>query len=261
MVCFMTPVAWARNFAKFSFTYMLGNFLVLVVVTMLVAQSLKQLVAEGPSETVETWNESGFLPMVGFAIYSYEGIGLVMPIMQQTSSPDSFMRLLTWAIGTLTLVYVIFGSTCYSAYGSETSPIMTEMMPPSVVTSTIKILFCVNMIFGYSICIHPTNMILENWVFSGFKASRKRTWAKNVSRGLVCMFAAFLAVVFENNIGKFLAFLGALLCAPLALILPTLLHLKVLAATDREKVSDCVLLLLSVFVFIFSTSQSIINWK
>lgn len=39
LVFVMTPVAWVRNFAKFSFTYFLGNVLVLFVVIILIAQS------------------------------------------------------------------------------------------------------------------------------------------------------------------------------------------------------------------------------
>jgi proton-coupled amino acid transporter len=110
-------------------------------------------------------NETGVLTMLGFAIYSYEGIGVVMPIMQSAESPGNFLKLLILAIGTLTGLYVIFGSVCYSAYGSETKPIITEMLPNNGFTAAIKILFCINLILGYSICIHPTNLIIETWVF------------------------------------------------------------------------------------------------
>ena len=103
--------------------------------------------------------------MLGFAVYSHEGIGVVMPIMQSAENPERFLQLLTLAIGTLTSLYVIFGSVCYSAYGSETKPIITEMLPNNGFKAAIKILFCINLILGYSICIHPTNMIIENWVF------------------------------------------------------------------------------------------------
>ena len=35
LVCIMTPVAWVRNFAKFSFSYMIGNLLTFFTVVLL----------------------------------------------------------------------------------------------------------------------------------------------------------------------------------------------------------------------------------
>lgn len=191
--------------------------------------------------------------MLGFAIYSYEGIGVVMPIMQSAENPERFLQLLTLAIGTLTSLYVIFGSVCYSAYGSDTKPIITEMLPNNGFTATIKILFCINLILGYSICIHPTNMIIENWVFQRFKISWKRTWAKNFSRTLVCISATILALKFEGKIDKFIGLLGALLCAPLALTIPVSIHLKMLSVTKFERIIDSFLVICSIGVLIFST--------
>jgi len=103
--------------------------------------------------------------MIGFAIYSFEGIGVVMPIMQQAAQPQHFILLLTLAIGTLTIIYVIFGTICYLSFGTATNQVVTEMLSPSIVTTSIKILFCFNLIAGYSITIYPTNLILEGWIF------------------------------------------------------------------------------------------------
>lgn len=169
--------------------------------------------------------------------------------------------MLTLAIGTLTVVYVIFGTVCYSAYGAGTDTIITEMMPPTVFTAVIKILFCVNLIFSYSIMIHPTNMIIEGWMFSEIKNTQKRKWAKNISRALICIIAVTSAILLEGNLEQFLGILGALLCAPLALTIPTCLHLKILATTRYEKIVDWSLLVLSIGVLVLGTSQSIRNWK
>lgn len=50
LVCVMTPVAWVRNFAKFSFTYILGNILVLVIVVVCSWQSVSQIASQGVSD-------------------------------------------------------------------------------------------------------------------------------------------------------------------------------------------------------------------
>lgn len=95
--------------------------------------------------------------MLGFAIYSFEGIGVVMPIMQKAKNPKNFVRLLVLTITFLTCLYIYFGSICYLAYGAKLVPIITEMLPSGYFASILKIMFCVNLVFGYSICINPTN--------------------------------------------------------------------------------------------------------
>lgn len=46
------------------------------------SQSIVKITNEGISDTAVLFNQAGFVPMIGFAIYSFEGIGVVMPIMQ-----------------------------------------------------------------------------------------------------------------------------------------------------------------------------------
>ncbi len=83
----MTPVAWVRNFAKFSWTFMFGNFLIVVVVITFTILCIIQIVNFGIDPTVVGINHEGLMPMLGFAIYSFEGIGVVMPIMQRAENP------------------------------------------------------------------------------------------------------------------------------------------------------------------------------
>ena len=198
--------------------------------------------------------------MIGFVIYAFEGIGVVMPIMSQAQEPDQFLRMLVSAIVTLTGIYIVFGSICYLAFGDSLTIIVTEMMPPGLISSAVKVLFCVNLIFSYSIIIHPTNAIIEGWLFKDMKSRQALKWSKNLSRALVCIVAACIAISLEGNLDKFLGILGALLCGPLAMTIPAALHLKVLAKSFGAKLIDCVLLVISLCVLVFCTSKSIANW-
>lgn len=156
---------------------------------------------------------------------------------------------------TLAAIYMFFSLVCYLAYGDSIAPIVTEMLPLSGWTSLVKILFCINLVFSYSILIYPTNSILESYLFSrrGLTLPSRR-WAKNFSRFIICISAASITVWLEGNLNKFLGLLGALLCGPLALTIPAALHLKVLAKTKCEKIVDLSLLLLSGLVLVFCTA-------
>ena len=56
--------------------------------------------------------------MVGFSIYIYEGIGILMPVMQASECPEIYDKILIAAMVTLTAIYVVFGSMTYLAYGN-----------------------------------------------------------------------------------------------------------------------------------------------
>lgn len=113
------------------------------------------------------------------------------------------------------------------------SPLITEMLPPAdkVVVIT-KLLFIVNLICSYALTIYPTNQIIEGWIFG--KTAEKSPlvyWLKNISRAAVAMTAMYLGVALADKIDKFLGLMGALLCAPLALLFPSLVHLQLMAKT------------------------------
>jgi len=64
-------------------------------------------------------NNETYLSFVGFSIYSWEGIGVIMPIMEATAKPEDFGRMLFYCIGTLNIFYFILGDMCYFFLGLE----------------------------------------------------------------------------------------------------------------------------------------------
>ena len=177
-----------------------------------------------------------------------------MPIMQTCANPEKFMKILTYAILTLCLIFIAFGNLCYFTYGSNTSPLITEMLPAQdIIVIITKLLFIVNLLCSYAICIYPTNTIIEEWIWNKHDRSLSTYYKKNLSRALVAASSAYLGIALANKIDKFLGLMGALLCAPLALMFPSLIHLKLLAETKQEKAFDIFLVVLSSFILVFST--------
>lgn len=57
--------------------------------------------------------------MVGFSCYTFEGIGVVMPIMHACNCPEKFPKILLYAIGTLIFLYCAFGNLVYITLGAD----------------------------------------------------------------------------------------------------------------------------------------------
>ena len=76
-----TLMAWVRNLAKFSVTFLFANLLILLTVIISCSLSVSKIYSNGIKESVVLVNTSNMFNMLGFAIYTYEGIGIVMPCM------------------------------------------------------------------------------------------------------------------------------------------------------------------------------------
>ena len=267
LIIVLTPVAWVRNIAKFAFTYLIGILLIVWGIIVVSGYAVGTLAEnEKLCPNVKPINHDSYLTTLGMTVYCYEGIGMLMPIMHASESPHKLQSCLIGAIVTLTFVYIAFSELCYSAWGSNlTRPIVTEMLPgDSKLVVATKMLFCVNLLCTYAIVINPTNKILEKAVFRCKRLKKKsntRYWLKNFQRFLVVFAGVYCAVELAHKVDKFLGLMGALLCAPLALTMPALLHLKLIAKRKREKFFDIVILAISIVVLVFSTYQSIDTWN
>lgn len=105
--------------------------------------------------------------MVGFAIYTYEGIGIIMPVMETCKYPEKFPKILFAAIFTLSCLYIAFAELCYIAYGENMveSIMLMQLNPANHVIQVIKVLYILNLVCGYPLVMFPVNLICEQFVY------------------------------------------------------------------------------------------------
>ena len=64
------------------------------------------------------------------AIYSFEGIGVVMPIMHACACPEQFGQIFVSAMITLVIILIFFSVLCYTAWGSNLTQSFVLLMLP-----------------------------------------------------------------------------------------------------------------------------------
>lgn len=85
--------------------------------------------------------------MIGSAVYAYEGIGVVIPLLDVTEKPDLFPKILLLVLCTVFGLYTFFGEFCYFVYGDKLNdPLITANLPLGIVVYLVKIFFSLNMI-------------------------------------------------------------------------------------------------------------------
>lgn len=198
IILIYTPISWVRKIEKFSFAFIFGNLLILLSCIVITSFCSNMIMSKGAATGFVPINYLSCLEMVGFSVYTYEGIGVVMPIMASCNCPDKFPKILIAAVGLLTIIYIIFGEVCYAAFGENmTEPIIMNMMPvTNPIIVVIKILYMINLICSYPLGIYPVNIIIEGYLFKSMKErTLRRKWYKNLYRCLLVISAVYLAVV------------------------------------------------------------------
>ena len=94
----------------------------------------------------------------------------------------------------------------------------------------------------------------------GRKYKKLKYWLQNLSRFIVVLLAIYFSIELSKRLDKFLSVLGALLCAPLAILYPSLIHLVCLSKTYGDVLADIGLIAISVVIMVFSTYQSLSTW-
>ena len=200
--------------------------------------------------------------IVGFSVYAYEGIGIIIPVYDVTEKKELFPKILMIVLTMVFLSYCGFGVFCYIVYGKELqTPLITDNIPKNWFTSAVKIIFCFNLIFTYPLVIYPAFQVIEHYLFHKWPKSKKRMWSKNIVRVLVISFTIVIALILDKKLTKFISLIGGVACVPITFSLPTIFHYKICAKTTKQKRIDIALFILSIIIAIFCTVFCIVTWN
>ena len=165
-IIFYSPLAWVRKLHVFSVGYIIGSAMIFFTVIVISGYCIKGLAEEGPKHEFYPINptSSKVWDMIGFSFYSFEGIGTVMPIYENTKMTVNFKGLLIGALVTLSLIFTCFGLLCFRYFGpmpENKSFVIENLRQDDPFVNITKLLFCVNLVFSYPLTIYPTNKIWE----------------------------------------------------------------------------------------------------
>ena len=74
------------------------------------------------------------------------------------------------------------------------------------------------------------------------------------------MLTIVVALSIYNKLESFLSIVGSVSCTPIAFTLPAWFHYKACAKDLKWKIIDITIILISLFILVFCTIFSIINW-
>lgn len=161
---------------------------------------------------------SVFFYCVGVSVYSFEGIGMVLPLESETRNKKSYGLVLGLAMGLISVLYAIFGVMGYLAFGNETRDIITTNIGTGFLSTVVQLGLCINLFFSCPLMMNPVYEVLERRLTQGSYS----LW----SRWLMILVVALVALLVPN-FADFLSLVGSSVCVALGFVFPALFHFLV----------------------------------
>ncbi|KAG0240774.1 neutral amino acid transporter [Mortierella sp. GBA43] len=266
LICLVVliPLVLIRRMSILSLPSMVANLFIIFGIVYLWYFSIHSLADNGTGPNIALFNRDDFALFIGTAVFSFEGIGLVVPITESMAEPEKFPRVLTLTITVVALIFMSVGALCYSAFGSNVQTIVILNLPiKDGWTVTVEVLYSLAMILSIPLMLSPASKIIEHGIFgakSGGEFFKVKMQKNAVRIVLICVCAVVSFVVGGPNLDKFVSFVGSVACMPLCFIFPAMFHYKTCAKTLKAKVLDIILGVIGVAAMIFTLYITIRSW-
>ncbi|XP_045610493.1 proton-coupled amino acid transporter-like protein pathetic [Procambarus clarkii] len=164
----------------------------------------------------------------GTAIYSFEGIGLVLPLENKMKTPGAFGGLsgvLNTSMLIVMCLFASFGFFGYLQYGSTVQGSITLNLPASdPLAEAVKIAMALSVLLTYPLQMYVPFEILIPSVTRRFTTKKGKLVAEYAFRTAMVLLTFVLAASIPN-IGLFISLVGAVSSSTLALIFPPIIEL------------------------------------
>jgi len=223
MIIFL-PFSLLRDINKLGFTALIADGFIVVGLAYLFYYDILTLSTKGLAD-ITLFNPKDWTLFIGTAIFTFEGIGLIIPIQESMKHPEKFPRVMFAVMIIITTIFITMGAFSYASYGSKTETVVLLNLPQdSKMVNVVQFLYSVAILLSTPLQIFPAIRITENGLFTkSGKYNPYIKWQKNAYRFLVVAVCAAIAWGGADNLDKFVALVGNFACIPLVYIYPVCL--------------------------------------
>lgn len=195
---------------------------------------------------------SMFFYGLGVAVYSFEGIGMALPLEAEMKDKSKFGKILGLTMLFIAFMYGSFGAFGYFAFGENTKDIITANLGKGWVSTLVQLGLCVNLFFTLPLMMNPVYEVIERRFWDGSYCLWLR-W--------ILVLVVSLVALLVPNFADFLSLVGSSTCCALGFVLPSLFHYLVYKEEMGWKGTflDVAIMVLGVFLGISGTWYSLLE--
>ncbi|KAI5457965.1 transmembrane amino acid transporter protein-domain-containing protein [Mariannaea sp. PMI_226] len=260
----LVPLALIRNISKLGPAALLADAFIMIGIVYIWYYDIAALSRVGMDASVRLFNPSDFPLTVGSAIFTFEGIGLILPIQSSMKKPEHFSNLLYFVMFLITIIFTSVGALCYATFGESTKiQVISNFPQDSPLVNAVQFLYSMAVLAGDPVQLFPAARIVETSIF-GEKATGKKSaaikWKKNALRTAIVGVCVGVSMVGASDLDKFVALIGSFACVPLVYIYPAYLHYKGVAEKTWVKALDVALMVVGFIAMVYTTAVTVSQW-
>jgi proton-coupled amino acid transporter len=256
------PLSLIRDIGKLGFTALVADVFIMLGLIYLYYYDVATIVDQGGVSDIKSFNPSTWTLFIGTAIFTFEGVGLIIPIQESMRRPSKFPGVLAIVMVIITTLFISIGALSYAAYGSHTRTVVILNLPQDdKFVNAVQFLYSLAILLSTPLQLFPAIRIMENELFSrSGKYNPYIKWQKNAFRFCLVVMCALIAWGGAGDLDKFVALVGSFACVPLVYVYPPLLHLKAVAKKPWERMADYAVCCFGVVGCAYTTVLSIYLW-
>ncbi|CDH59877.1 amino acid transporter [Lichtheimia corymbifera JMRC:FSU:9682] len=263
VLAIVIPICWVRKVARLSYAAVIADIFILFGLICILYYTGKEINANGPGPNIIIYNQKDFALMIGTATFSFEGIGMVISIVEGMKEPRKFPMVLNIGMAIVIGVMVLIGTLGYVAYGENIQASVVANLKTEPLSVTVQLLYAIAMILSSPFMLWPPLTIIERGIFGTKRSGQmklKYKWGKNFVRALVaCVPAAISFGVGSDNLDKFVSLVGIVACLPLCFIFPGMFHWKV-TKNWWLRIVDAILIMWGSGILVYTLYVNISSW-
>ena len=260
----LVPLALIRNISKLGGAALLADLFILLGLGYIYYFDISSLITEGLNKTVQLFNPRDFTLTVGSAIFTFEGIGLILPIQSSMKKPQKFEGLLFTVMFIITIIFTSIGALSYATFGDITNVEIISNFPQSdKLVNAVQFLYSIAILVGTPVQLFPAMRIVEGSLF-GRRSGKQHTitkWKKNAFRACIVCICGGISVLGAGDLDKFVALIGSFACVPLVYIYPAYLHWKGIAENKFVKAGDVFMMGGGLVAMVYTTAVTLLRWS
>jgi solute carrier family 36 (proton-coupled amino acid transporter) len=256
------PLSLIRDIGKLGFTALVADVFIMLGLIYLYYYDIATIVDQGGVSDIKAFNPSTWTLFIGTAIFTFEGVGLIIPIQESMRRPSKLPGVLAIVMVIITTLFISIGALSYAAYGSHTRTVVILNLPQDdKFVNAVQFLYSLAILLSTPLQLFPAIRIMENELFSrSGKYNPYIKWQKNAFRFCLVVMCAMIAWGGAGDLDKFVALVGSFACVPLVYVYPPLLHLKAVARTPWQRIADYAVCCFGVVGCLYTTVLSIYLW-
>ncbi|KAJ1952801.1 hypothetical protein GGI12_006156, partial [Dipsacomyces acuminosporus] len=256
------PLALIRQIRYFAPVALVANVLIIVSLSYLLGYDVWSISVNG-SLPIQNYNPVRFPLLVGTAVYSFEGVTLVIPILDSLKEKRDFGKVLTLAITLCLGLFLCVGSLSYMTFGEKVEAVVLLNLPnESNWTILVQLLYSIAILFSMPLQLFPAVKIVEAMIFTRGSGREHKSikWQKNIFRTLTVLLISSLAIFGADQLDNVVSLVGSFCLVPLSFIYPASMHLKAIAKSRWVRIKDICLVCIGLVALVYVTYVSIITW-